>query len=433
MNIDALERDLARARDEGLALYQSTARTAEAENRLFTDEEHAALKAKKDEGLAIQTKIARAKADAGMLAEIERLTATATAAAPYTAQAAARRAQSWGERFTASEAGAFLRAGGHRTAAAWRTPSVELPWPTGAGGVPIIRAATLTEDPASGGALVIPDYRPGIIAPVPPPLLVADLFAQGTTGSNLISYMRELLWTNAAATVAEGGAKPESTLTFEAATDPVRKIAHWLPVSEEMLEDEPTIRSYIDARLRLGVLQVEQDQLLNGNGTAPNISGVLDRTGLTASYARNAALTPEQSNADAILAQTMAIYAASYLMPDGYVMHPTNWVSTLTMKTTTGEYFAGGPFSPIREPSLWGLPIAVTPAIAAGTALVGAFKSGGQIFRKGGVRVEASNSHVDYFVKNLVAIRAEERLALAIYRPAAFGTVTNLAPVVASA
>jgi HK97 family phage major capsid protein len=423
MNIDALERDLERVKAEGLALYEKTARLAGDENRLFTDEETAAIKAKKDEGLALQAKIARAKADSSMLAELERLTATARpngAAAP-----GPRRAQSWGERFMAGDAGSFFRAGGHK-ASKWQSPSEDLPWPMGYGGVPNVRGATLTEDPASGGALITPQYLPGILSPLPPAVLVSELFAQGTTNSNAVSYMREKTFVNAAATVLEGGIKPESTLTFEAVTDAVRKIAHWLPVTEEMLEDEPAIRSYIDARLRMGVLMEEQDQLINGDGTAPNLSGILDRPGLTPDLPRNAAATPPQTNADVLLAQTMKVFANSLLMPDGYVLNPLNWATTLMTKTVNGEYFTGGPFSPIQSPTLWGLPVAVTPVIAAGLGLVGAFKTAAQIFRKGGVRVDASNSHVDFFIKNLVAIRAEERLALAVYRPSAFGTVSAL-------
>ena len=142
---------------------------------------------------------------------------------------------------------------------------------------------------------------------------------------------------------------------------------------------------------------------------------------------RNGAAVPPQTNADVLLAQTMAVYANSLLMPDGYVLNPLNWDEHADDEDDTGEYFAGGPFSPIQSPNLWGLPVAVTPTIAAGIGLVGAFKTAAQIFRKGGVRVEASNSHSDFFIKNLVAIRAEERLALAVYRPTAFGTVTGLA------
>jgi HK97 family phage major capsid protein len=268
----------------------------------------------------------------------------------------------------------------------------------------------------------VPQYLPGIQPLNFAPLLVADLFAQGTTTSNLLTYMREKVFTNAAAPVLEGGSKPESTLTFESASDPVRKLAHWLPVTEEMLEDEPAVRAYIDARLRLGILQKEEQQLLNGTGVAPELAGLLTRAGLGASIAR----TDPDTNADALLKQKMALFASSLLLSDGFILNPTNWTSILLLKTTQGTYLAGGPFSPIQTPTLWGDPVAVTPATVAGTGIVGAFKTGAQIFRKGGIRVESSNSHVDYFVKNLVAIRAEERLALCVYRPGAFGTVTAL-------
>jgi HK97 family phage major capsid protein len=106
----------------------------------------------------------------------------------------------------------------------------------------MVMAATLTEDAASGGDLVITDYQPGILPMPRRPLTVADLMASGTTTSNTVGYMKETTDTNAAAPVAEGATKPESTIIFDAVTDPVVKIATWLPVTEEMLEDVPTIR-----------------------------------------------------------------------------------------------------------------------------------------------------------------------------------------------
>lgn len=406
-NIEQLEKDLEGKKQEGLALLKSTSTLAEKENREFTDDERKAIKAITDDGLAIKARISRARGDDQMLAEIERLT---SGAKPATPSSAAARRRTMGEQFVASEAMDFFRKGLHRSASAWRSPSVEL------------FAETLTEDPASGGALVIPQYLPGILPIQTKRLVVADLMASGTTDSNLIVYMQEKNWINAAAPVLEGGIKPESKLTFESVSDPVRKIAHWLPVSEEMLEDVAQIRSYIDARLRLGVSIEEEDQLLNGTGVAPELLGLLKRAGLAAAIAR----ADPATNADAIFAQIMAIFASSFLMPDGIIMNPANWAATVLTKTSTGEYLTGGPFSPIQSPTMWGLPVAVTPSQAVGKATVGAFKQASQVFRHGGIRVEASNSHADFFIKNLVAIRAEERLALAVYRPGAFGEVTAL-------
>jgi len=427
-DIALLERDLVAKRDEGLALLKATTTLAETENRLMTDDERRKIQAITDDGLAIKARIARVKGDEQMMADLDRLITLASPPPPTLpgSNGHGKRALSWGEQWIASEAGTFHKNAGHRTAAQWRSPSLELNWPTGYGGAPDIRAV-LSTDPASGGALIIPQYMPGILPILEAPLLIADLFAQGTTTSNLIVYMIEKTWVNNAAPVAEGAVKPESVLTFDSVQDAVRKIAHWLPVTEEMLEDEPQIRSYIDNRLRIGVLTEEQDQLLNGTGVAPEILGLLNRPGLGAPYAR----VDPQTNADAMFSQAMALYASSFLMPDAFVMHPANWTATLLTKTTTGEYFTAGPFSPIQRPTLWGLPVVVTPAVAAGTGLVGAFKTAAQIFRKGGIRVESSNSHADYFIKNIVAIRAEERLALAVYRPQAFGEVTGLEPATA--
>ena len=410
--LEHLEQQLAAKREEGLALVKKLGTAAQAEKREFTDEERAQIKTITDDGLALKARIAKAQGDVAMLGEIDRLTAQAS-----TPRGPAKM-KSLGEQFVTSEAYNFFRQGGHRSQSAWRSPSAELQWDP--------RAATLTEDPASGGALVVPQYLPGILPLQFKRLVVADLIAPGTTDSNVVSYMREKTFTNAAAPVLEGGVKPESTLTFEAATAPVRKIAHWLPVTEEMLEDVAQIRSYIDARLRLGVLITEEQQLLSGTGVAPELLGLRLVPGLAADVVRAAA----ESNADAILRQIMAIFATSFLMPDGITMNPTDWAGTLLTKTAQGNYLTPGPFSPIQTPTLWGLPVAVTPSIEATVAFVGAFNQAAQIFRKGGIRVEASNSHADFFIKNLVAIRAEERLALACYRPAAFGEVTGLGAVV---
>jgi HK97 family phage major capsid protein len=388
----------------------ATATTAEVKGRLMTDQEKAAIQAILDDGKAIKARIDGATNDANMSAEIERLTAgmTSTTANNQTAQ---RVLKSMGQQLVEDPAfAAFIKAQGHRSSSAWLSPSVEL------------HATTLDTTTGSGGQLIVSDYQPGITVPLLfKRLTVADLIAPGTTTSNSITYMRETTFTNAAAPVAQGAAKPESTLVFDQVSDLVQKLAHWLPITEEMLEDVATIQSYVDARLRLGVALTEEDQLLNGSGTAPAIRGILNRVGLTAAQARGA-----DSNADAVFKQITTISSTIFVMPDGIVMNPSTWQTIQLTKNAAGNYLGSGPWANAQTPQLWGYPVAVTPSIVVNTALVGAFRQCAQVFRKGGVRVEASNSHMDFFVKNLVAIRAEERLALAVYRPAAFGTVTGL-------
>jgi HK97 family phage major capsid protein len=157
---------------------------------------------------------------------------------------------------------------------------------------------------------------------------------------------------------------------------------------------------------------------------AGELTGLLNRPGLAATVVASG--SPALSNADAILEQIVAIQTSTDLMPDGIVMHPNQWKSLLLAKDSSEQYYGNGPFQPPTRRILWGLPVVITSRIAAGTALVGAFKTAAQLFRHGGVRVDISNSHSDYFIKNKLAIRAEERVALACYRPAAFGLVTGL-------
>jgi HK97 family phage major capsid protein len=430
MNVTQLETDLRAAKERARSLIDATARLCQAHvakaatatepavmGRLMTDDEKGAIKAALDDAEAIAHRIEGAQSDVALMRRFDEIVGKPAPTAPAPPPRAEHRL-SLGAQFTQSEQfKQLMKSGVTRGRGAWSSGAVECF---------DFHATTLTEDAASGGKLIVPQYTPGIVQTLYKRLVVADLMASGITDSNAIIYMVETLFTNAAAPVLEGAAKPESALAFDQKTDAVSKIAHWLPTTEELLEDVAAIASYIDARLRLGVQLAEEDQLLNGNGTAPNLLGIMNRPNLAAAVARNAGATPPETNADAILRQIAAIATTAFVYPDGIVMNPANLFTILTSKDTQGQYYGGGPFSSLPTASIWGTPVAPTPSIVAGTALVGAFGTQSQVFRKGGIRVEASNSHQDFFIKNLVAIRAEERLALAVYRPGAFGKVTGL-------
>jgi len=426
-NVELLEREHQKRAGEAKALLAKTATECQSyeekdkdgkvvvQGRLMTAEEKAAIQAIIDDANGIQAKINAAKGEGNLQAEIDRLTAGMTT----TDAAEVRRdvRKSLGTQWAESDAGQFFLKKRHHGTRNWSSPVAELYDPLK------LQATTLTEGSASGGKLIVPEYKSGIMPLLFKKLTIRDLLASGSTNSTSIVYMVETTFTNAAATVAEGAAKPESALVFDQKTDPVVKLAHWIPVTEEMLEDVAQIRSYIDARLRLGLQLTEEDQLLNGDGILPNLLGIMNRPGLGASIAVGVA---PDSAADAIFRQMMALFNTSFVPADGIVMNPANWSKIALTKDSTGNYIGGGPFQPAQSPTLWGLPIDVTPSIAAGTALVGAFGTQAQVFDHGGVRVEASNSHQDYFIKNLVAIRAEMREGLAVYRPASFGKVTAL-------
>lgn len=268
-------------------------------------------------------------------------------------------------------------------------------------------------------------------------LTIEDLIATGNTDSGTVRYLREITNVNAAAAVAEEGIKPESTITFDQVDEPVRKVATFLPVSDEMLEDEQQIRSYLDNRLRLFIEHAKEAQILNGSGTAPNLRGLLNRTGIQTGTRSALGVTLGETALSTTVAA--AVYAAitnvrvnAKVEPDGIVMHPTNWATFKTTKDANGQFYGGGPFTgsygngSITGETAWGLPVVITSAIAQNTALVGAFGTMAQVFYRNGLTVEASNSHSDFFQKNLTAIRAEQRLALAVYRPEAFHAITAL-------
>lgn len=290
-----------------------------------------------------------------------------------------------------------------------------------------------------GAGTVVPVYQNGILPTLFRRLTVADLMPNAGIGGPTLIYMQETAVTNGAATVAEGAAKPASDITIAQVTEVIRKIATTAKISDEMLADASYVGGYVSGRLVLFVQLAEEDQLLNGNGTAPNIRGLMNRTGLATAVAVPGSPT-QTDRVDSIYSQISAIRSTAFLEPDGIVMNPTDWKTIRLNKDANNQYFGGGPFTGAygnganttdsgnlgENPDLWGCRVVVTPAIAAGTALVGAFGTGAQVFRRSGITVEMTNSNEDDFKNNLVAMRAEERLGLAVYRPGAFGKVTGL-------
>lgn len=290
---------------------------------------------------------------------------------------------------------------------------------------------TLTETP--GTALVQAGYQPGVVSILSQANTIADLMPQPQAPGNPVRFVQESTATNAAAPTAELGLKPESTLAFSEVSEPIRKIATYLPISDELLEDAPQIQAYLNARLSLFVQSVEDTQLLLGNGTAPNLQGFIASGRAIGTFTRSAGTANEL----AILKAAVGTRGSSFLTPDTVVIHPTNYQAIRAGTDASGQYYGGGPFygpyGGAQGPAglfggdrLWNMNVVVTSNITVGTALLGNFSQGAAVFRKGGLRVEASNSHSTFFQTNTVAIRAEERLALCVYRPTAFTAVVGL-------
>lgn len=250
-------------------------------------------------------------------------------------------------------------------------------------------------------------------------LVVADLPMLTETTQSAIVYMEETTKTNAAAETAEGGAYPEATLELSEKNSPVRKIAVYLPVTDEQFEDEPRARDYVDNRLRDMLNRRLDGQLLTGDGVAPNLTGVLNVAGIQ-TQAKGADPT-----FDAVHKAITKVRYTGFSEPDSVIFHPNDWQEIRLTRTADGIYILGNPSDPGPE-RIWGLPRVVTPAIPEGTGLVGAWREFAELSLRRGIEFDVSNSHADFFVNGKLAIRASFRAAFVVYRPAAFCTVTGI-------
>lgn len=283
-----------------------------------------------------------------------------------------------------------------------------------------IQAATFTS--ASGGSsLVQTQVLPGVVPVLFEIPTVASLYSQIPVTSSSVRIVQQSSAVNAAAEVAdEGSTKPEATIAYAEVDEPVRTVAVMLPVSNQMLEDAPALAATIDQQLRAMVDARIDSQLLNGNGTSPNLEGVLNRSGLATTVTKGGS----ETYAEAVARQMFAIQNANPgIVADAVILNPADWQSIVLSKDANDRYFAGGPFISPQAQTLWGLRVATTSAIAVGTALVGAFRTAGQLYRRSTIAVQISDSHEDYFARNLQSIRAEARVGLGLLRTTAFGIV----------
>lgn len=280
------------------------------------------------------------------------------------------------------------------------------------------------QDPVD--TIVPSDRLPGIVGGAFRQLTVLDLIPTGPTSSNKVEFTRELTFTNAAAETAEGVAKPETTLTFELADADVRTIAHFLKVSKQVLEDSPALATYIDRRLRHGVQRRAETQIVNGNGTSPNISGLLD----SGNYTVVVPVTGEQQ-LDTMNRQKTEVLENDFI-PTAFLVNPTDWGAIERLKRTDSGYIGadGAGITYIANglvPIVWGLPVVQSNSVPAGSSICGDFSMGCQAFIRGGVVVEAFAQDEDNVQKNLVTVRGEQRLAFAVFNAGAFagGSLTQ--------
>jgi HK97 family phage major capsid protein len=289
----------------------------------------------------------------------------------------------------------------------------------------------LTGGGAPGTQLLRNERLPGIMPLLQAPLQITDLVSVGATDANVIEWVRQSAIANNAAEVAEAtattgtsGTKPESGMTFVVESTTVRTIAHWIPSTKQALQDMPQLRTLVDSMLVDGVARRLNSEVLQGDGVAPNLLGLLNTPGI-GSVARTT-----EPNVEAIYKGILACRLA-FFEPNAVVLHPNNWTAIRLSRDDsgagagTGGYLFGPPSIPGAD-TLWGLRVVQDTTMPANTALVGQFNQG-ILYVRDGVSVIATDSHSDFFVRNLVAILAEGRYAFTVPRPQAFCKVTALA------
>jgi HK97 family phage major capsid protein len=288
----------------------------------------------------------------------------------------------------------------------------------------------------SGGAFVVNDRTDIFEMLGRKPLTLRDLVSNRRTSSDTVEFVRQTSHTNAAAVVAEatssasptapasgpnplvlnagGGYKPEGAWAFEVVNTPVKTIAEWVPITKRALADVAQLEGLINDELRKDILETEEDQILNGNGSGENFTGILATSGIqTQAFSTNIFNSIRKG---ITLAKTVG-----RVQPNAILVNPTNAEAIDLAVDGNTQYYYGGP-QYLGQRTMWGLPVVESESQPAGFATVGDF-SKAVVWDREQTTVTSTDSHADFFIRNLVAILAEERLAFGVTRPTAFVNV----------
>ena len=302
-------------------------------------------------------------------------------------------------------------------------------------------------DDLSGGALITPD-RQGFVPLRTRPLRLVDMVTIGSTDSDLVEYVEQTSFTNAAAETAEAtatsgtsGTAPESGLGLIVRQTNVRELTHFIPATKRALADAGQLQTLIDGMLRLGLDLRLDGQIISGDGVGENLRGIMNTAGLGTVAKVDAVAgntnVPE-TKADAIH-RGITVVRLAFHEPTAVALHPNDWqelrlardgdqpvanTSTTAGSHAKGAYLLGKPQEEVA-PQIWGIPVVTGAQFTQNTGLVGDFAQA-VLWLRSGVDVLASDSHADFFVRRLVAVLAAFRAAFGVLAPGAFCTVTNI-------
>lgn len=415
-------------KDSSLKAARDIAAKAEAENRNFTADERAQVSAHMEKAREAHRGILELDGDAKLLDEINALGRPVGELAKGGGVSLGR-GKTLGERFTsAKEFTGWLSS---------VAPSGNVPDTLKHFSSPAVafdlkelgRKALVTGlDDTSAGALVRPDWL-GIqdFGTFQRPLSVRNLVTNGTTSSDSVSYARVVGFTNNAAPVpeatselaidgvdvteVEGGRKPKSSLVLAQETATVKTIAHWIPATKRALSDAAQIRTLIDNFLEYGLEEELEDQIVNGDGTGEDFEGILSVTGVQAqAWDTNLFVTARKAK--------RKVRTVGRAQATAFLLNPEDNERIDLAMDANDRFYGNGPFG-LGPDVLWGIPRIETEALAPGTGLCGDFRQA-VLWDREQAAIQVSDSHEDFFVRNLVAILAEMRAAFGVLRPKAF-------------
>lgn len=417
-----------------VAEVKAISEKAEAENRDFTTEERALVKAKIDDATKAKARREEMLGDQGLKDAIDAI-GRGLIDSPG-AHALADNGKSLGHRVITDESfGTWLKSAQARNLGE-KSRIGESPAAVFRG----LKDITAGGDVTSAGALIAPDFR-GLLdglGQFQRPLTIRNVVSSGTATTDMVSYARVTGFTNNAAPVPEArgtsagdasadvpGTKPESDLELEVVNEPVKTIAHWLPATKRALSDAAQIRTLIDTFLMYGLEEELEDQMVNGNGSGENFEGILAVDGVQTLDETSPALTGSIEDATGSLAAIVALRVAKRLVrvngratANAYVLNPADNERIDLARDGNGQFYFGGPGGN-GVSTAWGLPRIESEAVAEGTALCADFRQA-MLWDREQAAISVSDSHADFFVRNLIAILAELRAAFGVIRPPAF-------------
>lgn len=276
----------------------------------------------------------------------------------------------------------------------------------------------------SAGAFVVPEDS-GIYEPLGRyPLVLRDLISIRRTTSDAVEFVRQVLQVTQATPVAEAnvteysgatgevsGEKPEGTMTFVRVQEAVKTIAVWIPATKRALSDAGQLSGIIDDELTDDLAEEFENQLLNGDGTGENFTGLANTSGVLAqAFDTDIAVTARKAVTNLLVNGRQ--------IPTAFLFNPQDWESYDLLQDSNGRYYWGGP---VRQgpPTLWGLPVAQSFLQGQGTGWLGNWRKM-VVWDREDANISVSDSHEDFFIRNMVAILAEMRAAMGVIRPSAF-------------